>query len=130
GVETTPADLHPLAFTDRRGYTHLPLDAVVVVAKAFAAAEPQTVVDYIDDYENELRTKGNVPGDRWYHEYLRSKGPGHALARRWAGPEQQSETMRREIDRLRSLVSSAAYDLKASGEERQANRLLRALDGR
>jgi len=38
--------------------------------------------------------------------------------------------LRKEISRLRSLVSQAAYDLKAAGQERKANRLLRALEGR
>jgi hypothetical protein len=38
--------------------------------------------------------------------------------------------LRKEIARLRSLVSSAAYDLKSAGEERKAQRLERALEGR
>jgi len=58
GLDTPPADLHPLAYRDRQGYIHLPLDAVVAVARAFAAAEPQTVVGYLDDEEEELRLKG------------------------------------------------------------------------
>jgi hypothetical protein len=129
GLDRPPSEPHPLAFTDRHGYTHLPLDSVVHLARAFADAEPRTVLDYLDDYEGELRAKGTVLGERWYHEYLRSKGPGHALARRWTGPETESETMRRELDRLRALVSSAAHDLMAAGDERKARRLFRALDG-
>jgi hypothetical protein len=56
--------------------------------------------------------------------------PGHALARQWAGLEQEAEMLRKEIARLRSLASGAAYDLRNAGEERKANRLLRALEGR
>jgi hypothetical protein len=43
----------------------------------------------------------------------RKLGPAHALARRWAGLDQEAEQLRIEIARLRSRVSSAAYDLKA-----------------
>jgi hypothetical protein len=130
GVETPPIDLHLLAYRDRDGYVHLPLDAMVGLAKAFAAAEPQTVVGYLDDEEEELRLKGNQPGERWYHQYLRELSPGFALARQWAGLEQEAELLRKEIARLRTLVSGAAYDLKSAGQERKANRLLRALEGR
>lgn len=108
---------------------HLPLDAMVTLARAFAAAEPQTVVEYLDNREDELRVKGRQPGERWYHDYLRELSPGHALARQWAGLEQEAEMLRKEISRLRSLVSGAAYDLRDAGRERKAKSLLRALDG-
>jgi hypothetical protein len=129
GVSAVPSDLHPLAFRDRHGHVHLPLDGVVRLAQAFAAVEPQTVNQYIDDQEEEMRLRGNVPGDRWWHDYLREHAPGFALARRWAGLEQEADALRQEIARLRSLVSRAAYDLKAAGQEHKARRLLRALEG-
>jgi hypothetical protein len=56
--------------------------------------------------------------------------PGYALARQWAGFEQESEMLRKEIPQLRGLISSSAYDLKAAGEEGKSRRLLRALEGR
>lgn len=130
GLDGSPSDLHPLGFCDRHGEVHLPLDAVVGLAQAFAAAEPRTVVECIDDQEEELRLKGNQPGDRWYHQYLREQMPGFAIARQWAGLEQEAEMLRKEIARLRSLVSTAAYELKRSGAERKGNSLLRALEGR
>ena len=54
GVDAPPAELHPLAWLERRGSIHLPLDAVVAVARAFAAAEPQAV-RYVDDAEADAR---------------------------------------------------------------------------
>jgi hypothetical protein len=129
GVDTPPVDLHPLGYRDRHGQINLPLDAIVAVAKAFAAAEPQTVVGYLDDREEELRLKGYQPGERSYHDYLRELSPGHALARQWAGLEQEAEMLRKEIARLRTLVSRAAYDLKDAGKEHKARRLLRAIEG-
>jgi hypothetical protein len=130
GLSTPPSELHPLAYTDRHGYVHLPLDATVKLAQAFAAVEPQTVIGYLDDQEEEMRLRGYQPGDRWWHEYLRERSPGFALARQWAGLEQEAELLRKEIARLRTLVSTAAYDLKAAGQERKGQRLLRALEGR
>ena len=111
------------AYRDRHGQVHLPLDAAVALAQAFAEAEPQTVVGYLDDQEQEMRIKGNQPGDRWYHQYLRELSPGFALARQWAGLEQEAEMLRKEIARLRTLVSTAAHDLKAAGHERKGQSL-------
>jgi hypothetical protein len=65
GLETPPTDLHFLGYRDRHGQVHFPLDSMVMVAKAFAAAEPQTVVEYLDDREEELRIKGRQPEERW-----------------------------------------------------------------
>jgi len=38
--------------------------------------------------------------------------------------------LRKEIARLRGLLSTASYDLKAAGQEHKARRLQRALEGR
>lgn len=130
GIDITPADLHPLGFRDRRRNVHLPLDGMVRLAQAFAAAEPNTVTLYLDGEEEELRLKGNMPGERWYHQYLREQGPAFALARRWAGLQQEADPLRQEIGRLRTLVSRAAGDLSAAGQDIKARRLLRALEGR
>jgi hypothetical protein len=129
GLASAPTGLHPLAYRDRHGDVHLPLEATVELARAFAAAEPTTVVGYLDDQEEEMRLRGNTPGERWWHSYLREKAPGFAIARQWAGLEQEAEILRREIARLRSLVTRAAYDLEQAGAEPKAQRLLRALEG-
>ena len=47
GLKTPPTELHRLGYRDRYGQVNLPLDAMVLVAKAFAAAEPQTVVELV-----------------------------------------------------------------------------------
>jgi hypothetical protein len=130
GVETAPLDLHPVAYRDRYGHVHLPLQATVALAKAFAAAEPQTVTSYIDDQEDEYRLRGNQPGERFWHDHVREKAPGFALARQWAGLAQEADLLRKEISRLRMLVSRAAYDLKDAGKEHKSRTLLRALEGR
>ena len=63
-----PADLHPLAFRARSGEVYLPLEAGEAIARAFAAAEPQTVLMYIQDQEDELRVRGDIPGQRYLHD--------------------------------------------------------------
>jgi hypothetical protein len=130
GIDTAPADLHPVGFIDRHRRAHMPIDALAAVAKAFAAAEPQTVVAYLDDEEEENRLRGNQPGERWYHQYQRELSPGYALARQSAGLEQEADMLRQEIARLRGLISRAASDLKDAGREHKSRWLLRALEGR
>jgi hypothetical protein len=88
------------------------------------------LIEKVGRNEEELRLKGNQPGERWYHQYRRDLSPGYALARQWAGLEQEGEVLRKEIARLHSLISGAAYDLETAGQERKAKRLLRALEGR
>ena len=130
GLSEHPAELHPLGFVDRHGEVQLPLDGAERLARAFAAAEPENVLMYIDDHEEELKRRGNVAGDRYLHDVLRQYQPGWALARQWAGFDRAVEELQKEIGRLRSLVSRAAYELKDAGAEDKSRRLLRALDGR
>lgn len=128
-LEGQPTGLHHMGFRDRRGEVHLPLEAGVILARAFAAAELETVLMYIQDQEEEMRLRGNVPGQRYVHDVLRQYMPGFALARQWAGIEQEVEQLNKEIARLRGLVSKAAYDLKDLGADSKSRQLLRALDG-
>lgn len=129
GVEGDPNALHPLAFCNRRGDIEMPLDGAEKLARAFAAAEPETVLMYLDDQESTLKHQGYRPGDHYLHDLLRQYMPGWAVARQWAGFDQEVEQLKKEIGRLRGLVSQAAYDLRDAGAESKSRRLLRALDG-
>jgi len=130
GMTEPVVDLHPAAFIDRFGELHLPYDGVEKLARAFAAAEPETVLLFIQDQEAEYKARGNQPGERFWHDILRERSGGYALARQWAGHEQEVAGLQEEIERLRSLVSRAAYDLERAGAEREANRIRRALIGK
>jgi hypothetical protein len=55
--------------------------------------------------------------------------PGWAVARQWAGFEQEIEQLKKEIGRLRQLLSEALHDLNDAGADSKSRRLLRALDG-
>ena len=130
GLKERAADLHPLAFCDREGNVHLPIEAAEAVGRAFAAAEPETVLMSIEDDAGELKVRGYEPGERFSHDYLREESPGYALARQWAGHDQEVEQLRKEIGRLRRLVSMAEHDLRAAGKDLQATKLRRAVEGR
>lgn len=129
GLDGDPASLHYLAFRNRRGDVEMPLDGAETLARAFAAAEPETVLMYLADRESQLKHQGYRPGDHFVHDLLRQYMPGWAVARQWAGFDQEVEQLRKEIGRLRGLVSSAAYELRDAGAESKSRRLLRALDG-
>lgn len=47
-IDPALENLHPAAFVDRHGGMHLPLEPAEQLARAFAAAEPQLVLLYID----------------------------------------------------------------------------------
>ena len=51
------------------------------------------------------------------------------LTRQWAGLEHEAEMLCKEIARVRSLISRAAYDLEHAGAQSKAQRLLRAPKG-
>jgi hypothetical protein len=129
GIEGEPHRLHRLGYEDRVGATHLPLETGVMIARAFAAVEPEMVLMAISDRESELKHRGNQPGSHYLHDVLRERMPAFAIARQWCGLEQEAETLRQEIARLRLLVNRAAYDLQDAGKERKGQALLRALDG-
>jgi hypothetical protein len=130
GLNEAPVKLHHLGFVDRFGEVNLPLEGAEALARAFAAAEPENVLMYLDDQEEELRLSGNEPGYRYRHNLLRQYQPGFALARQWAGFDREVEELQKEIARLRSLISRASSELKAAGADGKARWLIRALEGR
>lgn len=69
---------------------------------------------YIEDQEAEYKARGYEPGECFWHDYLREKAGGYALARQWAGHEQELEQLHKELNRLRSLISTAALRPRAS----------------
>jgi hypothetical protein len=121
--------LHDAAYVDRGGEMHLPVEVAQKLAHAYAAAEPEIVLMYIEDEESELKAKGYEPGQRYYHDRLREEMPGFALARYWAGHEREVAQLRGEIERMRKLVRAAADVLEKAGQAREGWRLRRALDG-
>lgn len=130
GLPQNLEELHEAAYVDRIGEMHLPVEVAEQLAHAYASAEPEIVLIYIEDFESEYKAKGYEPGKRYYHDILREETPGFALARYWAGHEEEIAQLRREIERLRQLVISAPEALEKAGQEREGWRLRQALNGR
>ena len=130
GLPQKLEDLHPLAYVDRDDYMHLPVEVAEKLAHSYASAEPEIVLMYIEDEEKEYRSRGYEPGERFWHDELRRSTPGFALARYWAGHQEEIEFLRAEIERLRKLVDAAADALIKAGAEQEGWRMRRAKDGR
>jgi hypothetical protein len=120
---------HRAAFVDRDEILHLPLQVAESVAKRIAQREPEAVLLYIQQHEDELLAVGYQPGMRHRHHLLRELQPAYALARQWAGSKGETELLTREIERLRGILIQTAWTLKQNGADTEARRLERALEG-
>lgn len=121
---------HPRAFVDREGILNLPFEAAEAVAMRIAEREPQGVLLYIKQREEELMAAGYEPGMRHRHEMLRDHQPAYALARQWTGLKSDAEFLTKEIERLRGIMVQSIWSLKQAGADVEARRLERALEGR
>ncbi len=65
GLPQNLEDLHEAAYVDRFGEMHLPVEVAEKLAHAYASAEPEIVLMYIEDEENEFQAKGYEPGERF-----------------------------------------------------------------
>lgn len=128
GLEKRPND-HALAYRDRRGRLHLPWDTTLEFCVAFCRAEPEMVLTLIDGYEREARAKGFLPGNSYHHQWLREDVAAHAVVRDWCGNEQERDRLLKEIERLQTLVATAALELDRAGATGAGNRLRRAARG-
>ena len=105
GLEGSP-DQHPLAYTDRGGQLHLAYETALQFAQAFAAAEPEPCIHYIQEWEDRLRAEGYEPGNRVGHYVLRNMRPAHALVREWTQAGELT-LLREENQRLRQVCLDA-----------------------
>lgn len=130
GLPQKLEDLDSLAYVDRDGYMHLPIDVAEKLAYAYASAESEMVLMSIEDDEKEWSARGFEDGERFWHDYLREKTPGFALARYWAGHENEVAFLNSEIERLRKVIDSAADALVKAGAEQEGWRVRAAKDCR
>lgn len=71
GLPQNLEELHPLAYVDRHGRMHLPIELAEKLAHSYASAEPEIVLMYIEDEEKEYKARGYEPGERFWHDELR-----------------------------------------------------------
>jgi hypothetical protein len=118
-----------VSYTDRRGEQHFPWSSGLALAKAFAAAEPATVLLRVEQDERELELKAQEPGYRYLLGLLESYRPSYALVRSWAGFDAELAAKDAEIERLREIIRRVCWDIKRDGQENLARRLERQLKG-
>jgi len=110
-------------FKDRSGVLHLGFGQALLLAEAFAAAEPTAVLLDIDEQERqweiEARYSHNSGIVRLYHEYR----AGWALVRQWAGWNQALAERADEIERLSRVIRDFELILRREGLDALATSL-------
>jgi len=119
-----PSDLDRRVFVDRHGRVHLPWLAWHQLAVAFAAAEPETV---LQEVRREKVALESGPIFSWRtpmgEDDARARRPVHALVRDWALGEDAEGRRADETERLRVLLRQAATRLEELGAVRSAWKL-------
>ncbi len=95
---------------------------------AFAQAEPDAVSLHRATREEDHKRRGYEDVDRFVHRHLLDQRPGLALARNWtSGHDEQAKSLSKRVHELERLLRDAAQQLKADGNLRMADRLMRQL---
>lgn len=129
GIEVADLPDRHLAYRDRHGRLHLTFGAALHLARAFAAAEPGTVLLHIDTDERTYVTKASEPFNSYLVPLVEQWRAGWALVRQWAGTDAQLARKDKEIERLRQVIGRTIWDLRSAGEDRMASKLDRQLRG-
>ncbi len=119
------------SFIDRNGEWHGPWSTALDLARAFAAAEPGTVLLRIEVDQREWEVEAREPGRSHLLSLLEHYRAVWAVVRQWAGLEADLSRLNAEINRLRELINRTTWDLRRPGcdPERIAARLDRGLRG-
>jgi hypothetical protein len=128
GLEGVPWS-HELAYKEG-DYAMLPWDEVLRFCLAFCVREPALVLAVVEQRRLEYEAQARMPGERIYYSFLRAHGPGDALVHQWCGGEQERDLIRKEDQRLRTVINLATNLLRKAGDEKGAQRVERALGGR
>ena len=115
------------AYEDRQGRLRLPFDGAVMLARAFAAAEPQTVLLEVDTSQQRYEMEARELGNSYLVPLVQRWRAGWALCRQWAGFDEGLAERDREIERLRRVIVDLGYELRRSGQDVLAAKLDRKL---
>jgi hypothetical protein len=117
------------AFLDRDGTVRFPFDVALDLARAFAKAEPQTVLWEVETVERRYEEEARELGNERLIQILNRLRASWALCRQWAGFDEAIARRDREIERLRRILDDLKYDLRRSGQDDFAAKLDRKLKG-
>lgn len=129
GIEVADLPDRHLSYLDRHGRLHLTFGAALHLARAFAAAEPGTVLLHIDTDERTYVTKASEPFNSYLVPLVEQWRAGWALVRQWAGTDAQVARKDKEIDRLRQVIGRTIWDLRSAGHDDLAAKVERRLHG-
>ena len=158
-LDWEPLSLDPLAFVDRFGKLHIPFQAALKLAQAFAAAEPDTVRLSVNAEVLHWELKCRDGEEYTTVELVQKWKAGWTLANKWAKaankdgrPQLSFDDIRNRIDRsmnvlwvrlgevererkaealhLRLLLEQALHELRSSGNGPKAVELESKLNDR
>ena len=128
GVTEQPWRQWP-CFKNREGAIYMPNSLLVDLAIAFAKAEPETVLLYLDLEREKMLAEGYWRGERHQHEEILKTKPVWAIIHQWVGSKPSRDHLREEIERMRRLMWQAVEVLEQNGLAREATRIRRTLEG-
>lgn len=122
-----PEEHSDLAYVDRFGKVYIPYVEALELAKAFCAAEPNTVLLSIESTEREWTQEASQPGNKYILPLLNEYRASWAIIRQWTGYDAAIAQKEAQIQRLERLVYDAIYALqKANLDARERSRSLRS----
>lgn len=118
-----------VAYVDAEDRRHLTFAAALHLARAFAAAEPSTVLLHIDTVERRYVVEASEVANGYLVPLVERWRAGWALARQWAGSDAQLARAEAETERLRRIVTRTMWDLRTAGQDDLAGKIERQLRG-
>jgi hypothetical protein len=118
----------PYAYIDREGTLHLPFDEALDLAQKFCAAEPATVLAGVEASERKCAREARTPGEEYLVPLLNEFRASWTLIRQWTGHDPATAQREAQIEMLERLVWDAVYALQKTGNDKEAARLIRALE--
>jgi hypothetical protein len=118
------------SFVDRRDEQHHPFSVGLDFARAFAKAEPKTVLLEVESEERSMEVEARESGNAHLVPLVQEYRAQWALCRQWAGFDQALAERDAEIERLRRIITDLRYDLVRQDRYELADKLDRKLRGR
>ena len=102
---------------------HLGFDQALVLAEAFAEAEPTTVLLDIDEQERNWEIEARYSYNSGIVRLYQENRAGWALVRQWSGWDRAMAERGNEIERLFRVIRNFELTLRREGRDDLATRL-------
>jgi hypothetical protein len=118
------------SYVDRAGMSHIDFRAALQLAKAFAAAEPATVILRVETEERQYTARVREPGESYLLDRVEEWRSAWALCREWAGVNSALAEKDHEIERLRRILDDVRWEARRQGLDELARKIEWKLKGR